>query len=176
MVAAVALDQIREPARVRRRLRRGHPRPTADGAREPHRPHKAADRAARDVLPFAPQLAPDLPRAVHLMIRVPDPLNLDAPDVVALGPGTPSRGIHVSSLVQEVCRRGDRHHGADRLDPIDISMGLDEPDHHFARRSSSAWAKYADALRKISFARFSSRFSRSNAFSRCRSSVVSPLR
>ncbi len=37
------------------------------------------------------------------------------------------------------------------------------------RRSSSAWAKYADAFRRISFARFSSRFSRSSSFSRSRS-------
>ena len=49
-------------------------------------------------------------------------------------------------------------------------MIVDEADHHFGRRSSSAWAKYADALRRISFARFSSRFSRSSSFSRCRSS------
>jgi hypothetical protein len=32
-------------------------------------------------------------------------------------------------------------------------MVVDERDHHFARRSSSAWAEYADALRKISLAR-----------------------
>jgi hypothetical protein len=31
-------------------------------------------------------------------------------------------------------------------------------------------------LRKISFARLSSQFSRSRSFSRCRSSVVKPLR
>ena len=35
-------------------------------------------------------------------------------------------------------------------------MVVDERDHHFARRSSSAWAKYADAFRRISLARFSS--------------------
>jgi hypothetical protein len=42
-----------------------------------------------------------------------------------------------------------RHHAfgrwvTDRLDPMDISMVVDEAHHHFAR-SSSAWAKYADA-------------------------------
>lgn len=41
-------------------------------------------------------------------------------------------------------------------------------------RSSSAWAKNVDALRRISFARFSSRTSRSSSFSRSRSPVVSP--
>ena len=48
--------------------------------------------------------------------------------------------------------------------------------HHLARRSSSAFAKYADASRRISFARRSSTFSRSNCLDRARSSVVSPGR
>jgi hypothetical protein len=51
-----------------------------------------------------------------------------------------------------------------------------EPDHHLARRSSSAFAKNADASFRISFASFSSRFSRSSSFSRGRSSVVNPGR
>ena len=42
-------------------------------------------------------------------------------------------------------------------------MLVDEGDHGLNRRSSSAWAKYADALRRISFAWRSSRFSRSSA-------------
>jgi hypothetical protein len=31
-----------------------------------------------------------------------------------------------------------------------LSMRFEELHHHFGRRSSSAWAKYADALRRIS--------------------------
>ena len=38
---------------------------------------------------------------------------------------------------------------ADRLDPDGLSVFFDEGDHVLDRRSSSAWAKYADALRKI---------------------------
>ena len=45
-----------------------------------------------------------------------------------------------------------------------------------ARRSSSAWAKDAEAFRKISFARFSSKFSRPRSSSRWCSSVVTPGR
>src|SRR2546427_7350983 len=41
-------------------------------------------------------------------------------------------------------------------------------DLHFDRRSSSACAKNADALRRISFARFNSKFSRSNCNARTR--------
>jgi hypothetical protein len=46
-------------------------------------------------------------------------------------------------------------------------MGVHERHRHFARRSSSACAKNADALRKMSFARRSSRTSRSSSFTRC---------
>ena len=37
--------------------------------------------------------------------------------------------------------RGDRQHVADRLDPVRITMRVDETHHHFDRRSSSAIAK-----------------------------------
>jgi hypothetical protein len=43
-------------------------------------------------------------------------------------------------------------------------MRVDERHHRFDRRSSPAIAKYADALRRISLAWRSSRFSRSSAF------------
>jgi hypothetical protein len=50
----------------------------------------------------------------------------------------------------EVIRRwGDRQHLADRLDPIRPTVIVNERDHGLCRRSSFAWAKYADALRKI---------------------------
>jgi hypothetical protein len=38
------------------------------------------------------------------------------------------------------------------LDPVGASMFVDEGLHGLKRRSSSAWAKYALALRKISLA------------------------
>jgi hypothetical protein len=65
---------------------------------------------------------------------------------------------------------------ADRLDPRRRTVLVDEGDHHFGRRSSSACAKNADAFRRISFARFSSTTSRCNRFSSARSSVVRPAR
>ena len=82
----------------------------------------------------------------------------------------------MAGLVPEVRRRGNRHDGADRLDPVGVAMVIDELHHHRGRRSSSACAKFADALRKISFMRFSSRTSRFNAFARWRSAVVRPPR
>jgi hypothetical protein len=71
---------------------------------------------------------------------------------------------------------GDRQLGTDWIDPIIATMCVDERHHHFPRRSSSAREKYADALRRISFERLSSRFSRSRSLSRFRSALVSPAR
>jgi hypothetical protein len=48
-------------------------------------------------------------------------------------------------------RRGDRQNFADRLDPVCGAVIVNEPNHGFDRRSSSAIAKYADALRRISY-------------------------
>ncbi len=59
---------------------------------------------------------------------------------------------------------------------VDGAVFVDEGDHFLNGRSSSAWAKYADALRRISFAWRSSRTSRSSALIRSCSSVVGPER
>jgi hypothetical protein len=76
-----------------------------------------------------------------------------------------------------VRRRCDRQHPADRLDLVGIPMFVDEGDHDRNRRSSSAWAKYALAFLRISLACRSSRFSRSSALIRSRSSpsLVRPV-
>ncbi len=63
-----------------------------------------------------------------------------------------------------------------RLDPVFGPVRVDERHHHLARRSSSAWTKKADALRRISLARLSSRFSRSSSLSHSRSELVIPTR
>src|SRR6202021_1785031 len=73
-------------------------------------------------------------------------------------------------------RQGDRQHPADRLDPMRLAVIVDEGNHGLNRRSSSAWAKYALALRRISLACRSSRFSRSRAFSLSAMSVGTPAR
>src|SRR5689334_18459378 len=70
--------------------------------------------------------------------------------------------------------RSARHGRSTR--PLRLTVVVDERHHYFPRRSSSAWAKYADAFLRISFARFSSTTSRCSRFSSARSSVVSPAR
>jgi hypothetical protein len=95
---------------------------------------------------------------------------------VPLGTDRQLRRIAPPGDVLEVCRRGDRQQPADRLDPVDVAVIVDERDHGLDRRSSSAIAKYADAFRRISFACRSSRTSRSKALMRSRSSLVGPAR
>ena len=55
-------------------------------------------------------------------------------------------------------------------------MLIDEPVHHFSRRSSSAWAKNALASFKISLARRSSLTLRSRSLMRLASAVLTPGR
>ncbi len=98
------------------------------------------------------------------------------PGLVALGPLRSALWRGFSCLVQVIGRRSNRQHSADRPDSVDLTMLVDERHHHLPGRSSSAWAKYAEALRRISFARRSSRFSRSSVFKRSRSSLVRPGR
>ena len=80
-----------------------------------------------------------------------------------------------STLGGVVARRGDLaavpgQHFADRLDPESVRVIVDEADHHGSRGSSSV-AKKLDAASRISFARFSSRFSRSSSLIRAGSAV-----
>ena len=136
--------------------------------------HQPRHRAAGDVVPFAAQLAPDLAHAVDLEVLIENPSDLDAEHDVALDARRRCLRPGAAGDVGVIGRRGDRQHLADRLDPVLVAVRIDEADHGFHRRSSSAWAKYALALRRISLACRSSRFSRSSAFRRSRSSVVTP--
>ncbi len=144
-------------------------RAAPDRATQAHRTHQPLDGAAGHAHALAAELPPHLlaprrprssrPRRAGSRASALRPAS-HAPDAC------PDRA---GGAVLVVGRRGDRQHRADRLDPVLLAVLLDEADHHFARRSSSACAKYADALRRISFARFSSRFSRSSSLSRSRS-------
>src|SRR5690606_7999034 len=151
-------------------------RPAADGAPKPVGTHEPLDGAASDGNALSAELPPDLFGAVHGEVLLPHATNLRAELLVTLLSVGSQRRIPVPSPVRVVRRRGDRQDIADRLDPVGTAVLVDEHDHHLGRRSSSAAAKYADALRRISFARFSSRTSRSRSFSRARSLVVTPSR
>ena len=149
----------------------------AHGATQADLPHQPLDRAARDSDALRGGAA-----ARPCARRRPAKFSshtrwISAASRVAPRPRRQAlRRIGPLRRVLVVRRRGDRQHLADRLDPVVGAVFVDERDHHFGRRSSSAWAKYADALRRISFAWRSSRFSRSSSLSRSRSSLVRPGR
>ena len=142
---------------------RGPHRLAPHGPLQAHGPHQARHRAAGDPDPLPAELPPDLPDAIDAEVRLKDPPDLDHQRRVASGSGRQPAGISAPSGVGVIGRRGDRQHAADRLDPVDGAMLVDEGDHGLDRRSSSAIAKYADALRRISLAWRSSRISRSSA-------------
>jgi hypothetical protein len=136
----------------------------SDNALNAHLLHQPSHRAPGDVEAFAAHLVPDLACAVDAPVVFEDTPDLGSQRLIpARALGKP-RGVGALGQKIIVGGRGDRQDVADRLDPVRITMRVDERHHHFGRRSSSAIAKYADALRRISLAWRSSRFSRSNAF------------
>ncbi|EAQ04625.1 hypothetical protein OB2597_05065 [Pseudooceanicola batsensis HTCC2597] len=75
--------------------------------------------------------------------------DLDAQLGVPLGAVGEARRINPPRPMRMIRRRGDRQQVADRLDPMDVAVVIDERDHRFDGRSSSAWAKYADDFRGV---------------------------
>src|SRR5690606_1450176 len=154
---------------------RGAYRLAPDHATQPHLSHQALHRAAGNLHALAQQLQPDLAHAVHLEVLLPYAADLLAQHGVAMPACRPPFRLDLTGRVRVVGRRSDRQHPADRLDSVSAPVFVDERRHSLNRRSSSAWAKYADALRRISLAWRSSRFSRSSAFIRAGSPLVGPL-
>ena len=139
-VRARGLEHPVDPVRRTRERRHGRGR---FHLRAPHHAaktklaHQPRDRAPhRDALTL--ELAPYLtPGDVLPQLRI------------AMGTRRLPAAVRVPSLALVVRRRGDRQLPADRLDPVLLTVRVDERRHVLGRRSSSAWAKYADALRRI---------------------------
>jgi len=106
---------------------------------------------------------PDLAGAIETKAVLVDALDRLAHLVVAPGTSRTPAGIGKAGSVFVVGRRGDRQFAADRLDPQFFPVSVNQRHHHLPWRSSSACAKYAEALRRISFARRNSLTSRSKA-------------
>jgi hypothetical protein len=106
-----------------------------------HPPHQARHGAASDSDPFSEKLSPDLPDPIDteiLLVYAPD---FDPQGGIALGPCRQLTRIGAPGGVGMIRRRGDRQNAADRLDPVDGAVLVDEGDHGLNRRSSSACAK-----------------------------------
>jgi len=153
---------------------RGSHRLAADHALEAHGPHQPFHGAARGLLTFALQLAPDLAGAIDREVLGEHAGDLGLEGRIPLRSRRQLGRVGALGSMGVVGRWGDRQHLADRLDPVRLVVIVNEGDHGLNRRSSSAWAKYADALRRISFACRSSRFSRSRAFIFAAMSEVRP--
>jgi hypothetical protein len=105
-----------------------------------------------------------------------------APNALKTAPHSPAGEISglsptVASSVPGASRYVDGAIGRTRQigsTPVGVAMLVDERLHDLDRRSSSAIAKYAEALRRILFACRSSRTSRSSVLIRSRSSLVVP--
>jgi hypothetical protein len=106
-----------------------------------HRPHQARHGTASDRDPFSQKLPPHLSDAIDaeiLLVHAPD---FGPQGDIAPGPCRQLTRIGAPGGVGVVRRRGDRQNAADRLDPVDDAVFVDEGDHGLNRRSSSAWAK-----------------------------------
>src|SRR4051812_3655979 len=132
-----------------------HPLDTGDA-------HQPADLIPADPQPSATGGVPHLPHPVHTLVV---PINGDnlIHQIGFLEFGRSDR----AGPPAVVGLRGDLHavlgqHGADRLDPETVPIGVDVAELYLSRRSSSAWAKNALAVFKISFARRNSAFSARN--------------
>jgi hypothetical protein len=142
----------------------------AHGALEARRAYQTLDRAPGHPNALACELPPDLACPIDLEVLLVHPLDCLQELDVALQP----RRLRLPRLVLVLGRWGDRPRGRESARPHRQPGGRRRTPHPFARRSSSAWAKKAAALRRISLARFSSRFSRSNSLSRSRSEPAGP--
>jgi putative transposase len=73
-------------------------------------------------------------------VVVPHAPNVLSQPLVATGARGRHSGWRCRVFDLGVDRPGDRRDDADWLDPVIVAVGVDEARHHFARRSSSAWA------------------------------------
>ena len=126
-------------ARSRRLADRGLDRLATHHAPQAEPTHQALDRAARRAVPFALQLPPHLSHAVDPLVLVPDPPDLSARHVVlARAVRTPLR-IDIASPLLVIRRRGELQCRADRLDPVNLAVRVDERRHDLNRRRAPRW-------------------------------------
>ena len=138
--------------------------------------HQALYRTTGYLNAFQGHLPPNFAGTVHPEIVFIHPSYFGFESPIPFDPLRQALRIGSTCLMVIVRRWGHRQLLADRLDPMIVSVLVDKRHHHFGRRSSSAWAKKAAALRSISFARLSSRFSRSNSLKRAWSELANPSR
>ena len=101
-------------------------------------PHQAFDRTACDLDAFALHLPPDLVCAVDLKIGLPDVFDRGYQSLIAFGALTAQGWNAYPRGMAPIARRGDLQDFADRLDPVQVPVLIDETHHFLIWRSSSA--------------------------------------
>ena len=122
---------------------------STDNPSNTHALHQPYHGAPRDIEALSDKLSPDLPDTVDPPVLLKHAKDLRAQHFVLTSPSR--RPGRVGPLRQMIIvgGRSDRQHIPDRLDPVRISIRVDETHHHFDRRSSSAIAKYALGLQNL---------------------------
>jgi hypothetical protein len=113
----------------------------AHGAAQAHGAHQSLHRASGDRDALAAQLPPDLAHAVDAEVLRMHACSFGAQRIVAVAARRALGRVAPRGDMGVIGRRGDRQQPADRLDPVDGAMIVEEGDHRFSGRSSSAWAK-----------------------------------
>src|SRR5512142_576202 len=173
--AELALDQVGVTAGAAVPARRSDPL-GPPGALDPGLAHEPPRLITPDIDSRAPGGLPELPRPIDLVVGLPDLHQPRHQLLIALS----TRRRH-PVLGRVVRARSHLQHLANGLYPEPapvhhvVLVRLDERNYLRCWRSSSA-PKKAAALRKISFARRSSRTSCSSSFSRSASLVLTPGR
>jgi hypothetical protein len=131
------IDAI-ERARGRRIADCGADRFAPHDTLQAHAAHQARHGAASDRNPFPEKLSPDLPDAVDPEVLLIHALDFAPQGDITLGPYRELTRIGAPSGVGMIRRWGDRQNAADRLDPVNGAVLVNEGDHGLNRRSSSA--------------------------------------
>jgi len=113
----------------------------ADHPLQTHFLHQPGDRASGHLEALPLHLPPDLAHAIDLEVVIENPADLAHQLSIPLDPCRCRLRVLAAARMGVIGRRGDRQYAADRLDPVLIAVRIDEADHGFHRRSSSAWAK-----------------------------------
>src|SRR5437879_10679414 len=97
--------------------------------------------ASVDLKAIPTHLPPDLPHAVDLEVLIENPQDLRLQNIVPLFACRSAPWFTTLANTLVIGRRGDLKQTADRLDPVFLTVRVDERRHFRKGRSSSAWAK-----------------------------------
>jgi hypothetical protein len=98
--------------------------------------HQPFDCAARHIKALALHLPPDFLSPVALVVVIENALDLRPQNGITLDTWRGCLGMVTLCDVVVICRWGNRQNSANRLDPIDISVVVDERNHRLNGRSS----------------------------------------